>query len=57
MPKPINHPFEAGRVRTIELILSVTLANVCPGSITGGGCVSMVLYGSFMLPQGLKPLL
>src|ERR671931_511888 len=37
-PNPSSHPFEVGRVRTMELILSVTVANVCPGSITGA-CV------------------
>src|SRR5437870_4571302 len=34
-PNPINHPVEVGRVSTIELILSVTVAKVYPGSITG----------------------
>ena len=40
MPKPMNHPLEVGRVNTIELILSVTVPNVCPGSIMGAA-VSM----------------
>ncbi len=35
MPKPTNQPVEVGRVSTIELILSVTVPNVCPGSMTG----------------------
>src|SRR5580704_5746635 len=34
-PKPMNHPFEAGRVSTIELIFSVTVPKVWPGSMTG----------------------
>ena len=43
-PKPRNQPFEVGRVSTIELILSVTVPNVYPGSITGAGvgCSSML---------------
>ncbi len=35
MPKPNSQPLDTGRVSTIELILSVTVAKVCPGSITG----------------------
>ena len=35
MPKPTNHPFEAGRVSTMALIFSVTVPKVCPGSMTG----------------------
>jgi hypothetical protein len=33
--KPTNHPLDAGRVSTIALILSVTVAKVWPGSMTG----------------------
>ena len=32
---PMNHPTGVFRFRTIELILSVTDANVSPGAITG----------------------
>ena len=32
---PANQPSDAGRVRTMALILSVTVPYVCPGSITG----------------------
>ncbi len=35
-PKPAYHPIEVLRVRTIELILSVTVPKVCPGAITIG---------------------
>ena len=35
MPKPMNHAIGVFRFNTIELILSVTEANVIPGSITG----------------------
>jgi hypothetical protein len=39
MAKPTNHPRDHGRDSTIALILSVTLPNVWPGAITGGGPV------------------
>ena len=60
MPKPRNHPFEAGRVSTMALIFSVTVPKVWPGSITGARSRSVdVLYCSGILvryiPQGLKP--
>ena len=35
MPKPRNHPLEAGRVSTMALIFSVTVPKVWPGSMTG----------------------
>jgi hypothetical protein len=35
-PKPRYQPSDVFRVRTIELILSVTEPNVCPGAMTGG---------------------
>ncbi len=35
MAKPTNHQIGVLRFRTIELILSVTEANVSPGSTTG----------------------
>src|SRR5438128_11100532 len=35
-PNPSHQPSGVFRVRTIELILSVTVPNVCPGAITGG---------------------
>src|ERR1700676_1470165 len=35
-PKPAYQPNDVFRVRTIELILSVTVLNVCPGAITTG---------------------
>ena len=36
MPNPAYQPIGVFRVRTIALILSVTVPNVCPGAITGG---------------------
>src|ERR1700730_7911251 len=33
--KPTTQPSDVGRVKTIEEILSVTEASVCPGSMTG----------------------
>jgi len=44
--KPKNHANEVLRFRTIELILSVTDANVRPGSITGCvECIGPSMYG------------
>ena len=43
MPKPRNHPFEAGRVSTMALIFSVTVPKVWPGSITGARSSSIVV--------------
>ena len=40
MPKPRNQPLEVGRVRTIALILSVTVPKVYPGSMTGAPPIS-----------------
>src|SRR5947207_13706168 len=37
-PNPTNHPLDVGRVSTMELILSVTVPKVYPGSITGADC-------------------
>ena len=37
MPKPTYQPSGVLRVRTIELILSVTVPKVWPGAMTGGG--------------------
>ena len=37
MPKPTTQKSGVFRARTIDEILSVTEANVCPGSITGHG--------------------
>jgi hypothetical protein len=34
--KPAHQPRDVLRVRTIELILSVTVVNVWPGAMTGG---------------------
>src|SRR4051794_21267734 len=36
MPKPTTHPMDARRPSTMELILSVTEAKVCPGMMLGG---------------------
>ena len=36
MPAPTNQPIGVRRLNAIELILSVTDANVCPAPITGG---------------------
>ena len=53
MPKPRNHPFDAGRVSTMALIFSVTVPKVWPGSITGARSGSTaVLYCSSMLGSG-----
>src|SRR5262245_18294187 len=47
--KPKNHASDVLRFKTIELILSVTDANVSPGSITGGvvECIGPSVYGLF----------
>src|ERR1051325_7551913 len=51
--KPRYQPRPTLRVSTIELILSVTEPNVCPGPMTGGcdgvGPCGWVLSGSFMV--------
>ncbi len=50
MPKPMNHPLVAGRVRTMALIFSVTVPKVWPGSMTGARSRSVDdLYCSGML--------
>src|SRR5579863_4403128 len=50
MPKPTNQPLEAGRVKTMALIFSVTVPKVCPGSMTGARSRSVVdLYCSGIL--------
>src|SRR5579885_1685605 len=38
IPNPNSQPLDTGRVSTIELILSVIVAKVCPGAITAGEC-------------------
>src|SRR6478672_8457421 len=44
--KPKNHASDVLRFKTIELILSVTEANVSPGSITGlVECIGPSVYG------------
>src|SRR6185369_8108965 len=44
--KPKNHARDVLRFKTIELILSVTDANVSPGSITGEvECIGPSVYG------------
>src|SRR5215510_10790902 len=46
MAKPKNHAIDVLRFKTIELILSVTDANVSPGSITGDvECIGPSVYG------------
>src|SRR6185369_14133937 len=46
--KPKNHASDVLRFKTIELILSVTEANVSPGSITGAvECIGPSMYGLF----------
>src|SRR5215218_2748570 len=46
MAKPKNHASDVLRFKTIELILSVTDANVRPGSITGAvECIGPSVYG------------
>ena len=50
--KPMNHQIGVLRFRTIELILSVTEANVSPGPTTG--CVVWIgpsVYGSSAICQ------
>ena len=46
--KPTNHQIGVLRFRTIELILSVTDANVSPGATTGAvvWCIGSWLFGS-----------
>ena len=50
MPKPTSHPSVVRRVSTMALILSVTDANVCPGSMTGGrgGSAGLPGLGKFV---------
>src|SRR5215510_12994768 len=49
-PKPAYQPSEVFRVRTIALILSVTVLKVCPGAMTGGLPVpTTAAIGSSML--------
>src|SRR5829696_6799321 len=44
--KPKNHASDVFRFKTIELILSVTDANVSPGSMTGDvECIGPSMYG------------
>src|SRR5215216_5122588 len=44
--KPKNHASDVFRFKTIELILSVTDANVSPGSMTGDvECIGPSVYG------------
>jgi hypothetical protein len=50
IPKPIIQPRGVLRVRTIELILSVTEAYECPGSITGGFSADAIRSNSFPWP-------
>src|SRR6201991_367392 len=46
--KPKNQAIDVLRFKTIELILSVTEANVSPGSITGVvECIGPSVYGLF----------
>src|ERR687896_1210756 len=63
--KPKNHASDVLRFRTIELILSVTDANVSPGSITGAVvCIGPSVYGlcgssvfiNFGVAFGVQPL-
>ena len=55
MPKPMNHPLVAGRVRTIALIFSVTVPNVWPGSMTGARSRSVDdLYCSLIPSQSMS---
>src|ERR1700690_3006176 len=46
-----NQNTGARRVRTMELILSVTEANVCPGSITGACGFSKLMPGLAQSPD------
>ena len=49
MPKPRNHPLEAGRVSTMALIFSVTVPKVWPGCDHGRVRVTFaVLYCSIL---------
>jgi hypothetical protein len=50
IPKPIIQPRGVLRVKTIELILSVTEAYECPGSITGGFSADAIRSNSFPWP-------
>src|SRR6185436_19580688 len=54
--KPKNHASDVFRFKTIELILSVTEANVRPGSITGDvECIGPSVYGLFASSCILDP--
>src|SRR6185295_10208414 len=56
MAKPKNHASDVLRFKTIELILSVTDANVSPGSITGVvECIGPSVYGFCASSDILKP--
>ena len=44
-PKPTSQPFEVGCVSTIELILSVMVAKVSPGSMTGARVLADCDFG------------
>jgi hypothetical protein len=46
MPAPMNQPIGVRRLNAMELILSVTDANVCPGPITAGGVIVESLTAS-----------
>ena len=49
VPNPAHQPIGVFRVSTIELILSVTVLNVCPGAITSGvPAPTMARFGSSM---------
>src|SRR5258708_36893063 len=49
-PSATNQNKGARRVSTMELILSVTVANVCPGSITGACGFSKLMPGLARFP-------
>src|SRR5215472_15499147 len=54
MPKPTSQPVEVGRVSTIELILSVTVAKVCPGSMTGARPLRIATGSSLIFLTALR---
>src|SRR5947209_9560665 len=55
-PNPSHHFHDVGRVRTIALILSVTVANVCPGPMMPGwaGPVSCSAMNSASLAMPVR---
>jgi hypothetical protein len=54
MPRPISQPTENFCVRTIELILSVTVANECPGAMYAACCSRPPAAGAVTLVSAMR---